>query len=55
MPDQDAASSAGDYIRERLAEIREAKDEEEGHGEELAVIERGDGNTLGGGGGRGIF
>ncbi len=55
LPGEEGASQASDYIRERLAEARDAKAEREGEGAELAVIERGEGNTPAGGGGRGMF
>ncbi len=51
----ETASHGSDYIAERLAQVREQEAEREGHGDELAVIERGEGNTPAGGGGRGMF
>ena len=55
VPGEEGASLASDYIAGRLAEVREAKAEREAEGVELAVLERGEGNTIGGGGGRGMF
>jgi len=57
LPGEEGVSPASDYIRQRLAEVREAKAEREreGEGAELIVIERGEGKTPGGsGGGRGM-
>ena len=57
----ESAAPASDYISSRLAERREAQEAERGvDGQELAVINHGEGKTTGegktpGGGGRGMF
>jgi len=55
LPGEEGASQASDYIRERLAALREAKAEREGEGAELAVVEHGEGHTPAGSAGRGMF
>jgi hypothetical protein len=49
------SASGSDYVRDLISRAQEAKAERESEGAENVVLEHGEGQTPGGGGGRGIF